>query len=178
MIKEINKKNNNDWTEKQSAKSSGLARAAEKNITLKGQYNSEPKKKDAEAIPILKYGPSNNFAKFIEAISKAALKQYGDLGRLIRQGSYYIPPKQNRAMYGFFDTANDPDGLNKATYLEAMKHHQKKLASMEDDQAKLFAMIMVYLSEESLDSVKKNQRGPRLKMKQMQKSYGLLQKTR
>ncbi len=27
----------------------------------KGQYKSEPKKKDAEAIPILKYGPSNNF---------------------------------------------------------------------------------------------------------------------
>ncbi len=121
----------------------------------KGQYNPEQKKKDAEAIPILKYGPSNNFAKFKEAISKAALKQYGDLGRLIHQGSYYIPPEPNRATYGPFDTANDPDGLKKATYLEAMKHHQKKLASMEDDRARLFAMIMMYLSEESLDAVKK-----------------------
>ncbi len=55
----------------------------------KGQHSFEPKKKDAEAIPILKYGPSNNFAKFKEAISKAALKQYGDLGKLICQGSYY-----------------------------------------------------------------------------------------
>jgi hypothetical protein len=99
----------------------------------KGQYNPEHKKKDTEAIPILKYGPSNNFAKFKEAISKAALKQYGNPGRLIRQGSYYIPPKPNRATYGTFDTANDPDGLKKATYLEAMKHHQKKLASMEYD---------------------------------------------
>jgi hypothetical protein len=111
----------------------------------KGQYNPEQKKKDAEAIPILKYGPSNNFAKFKEAISKAALKQYGDLGRLIRQGSYYIPPEPNRATYGPFDTANDPDGLKKATYLEAMKHHQKKLASMEDDRARPFAMIMMYM---------------------------------
>jgi hypothetical protein len=65
----------------------------------KGQYNPEHKKKDAEVIPILKYGPSNNFAKFKEAISNAALKQYGNLGRLIRQWSYYIPPEPNRAMY-------------------------------------------------------------------------------
>jgi hypothetical protein len=35
----------------------------------KGQH-SEGKKKDPEAIPILKYGPGNNFAKFKEAISK------------------------------------------------------------------------------------------------------------
>jgi hypothetical protein len=88
-------------------------------------------------------------------MSKAALKQYGDLGRLIRQGSYYIPPEPNRATYGPFDATNDPDGLKKATYLEAMKHHQKKLANMEDDHTKLFAMIMMYLSKESLDAVKK-----------------------
>jgi hypothetical protein len=121
----------------------------------KGQHNVEPKKKDAEAIPILKYGPSNNFAKIREAMSKAALKQYGDLGRLIRQGSYYIPPEPNKATYHHFDATNDPDGLKKATYLEAMKHHQKKLAGMEDDREKLFAMIMMYLNEESLDAVKK-----------------------
>jgi hypothetical protein len=46
----------------------------------KGRHSMEPKKKDAEVIPILRYGPSNNLAKFKEAMSKAALKQYGDLG--------------------------------------------------------------------------------------------------
>jgi hypothetical protein len=30
----------------------------------KGQYNPEQKKKDAEVIPILQYGPSNHFDKF------------------------------------------------------------------------------------------------------------------
>jgi hypothetical protein len=50
------------------------------------------KKKDLEGIPILKYGPGNNFAKFKEAISKVVIKKYGDLGKLIRQGTYYIPP--------------------------------------------------------------------------------------
>jgi hypothetical protein len=78
-----------------------------------------------------------------------------DLGRLIRQGSYFIPPEPNRAIYDPFDSTNDPNGLKKATYLEAMKHQQKKLASMEDDHEKLFVMIMLYLSEERLDAVKK-----------------------
>jgi hypothetical protein len=58
-------------------------------------------------------------------------------------------------MYGSFDSINDPDGLKMATYLEAMKHRQKKLESMEDDRAKLFAIIIMYLSKESLDAVKK-----------------------
>ncbi len=38
----------------------------------KGQHG-ENKKKDPEAIPVLKYGPRNNFAKFKEAISKVVL---------------------------------------------------------------------------------------------------------
>ncbi len=43
----------------------------------KGQHGKN-KKKDPEAIPVLKYGPGNNFAKFKEEISKVALKEYGD----------------------------------------------------------------------------------------------------
>ena len=39
------------------------------------------KKKDPEEIPVLKYGPANNFTKFKEALSKKALKKYGNLGK-------------------------------------------------------------------------------------------------
>jgi hypothetical protein len=79
----------------------------------KGQHG-EAKKKDPKAIPVLKYEPGNNFAKFKEAISKAVFKEYGDLGKFICQGLYYIT-------YGSFDPAIDVDGMNKATYLEDMK---------------------------------------------------------
>jgi hypothetical protein len=37
------------------------------------------KKKDPEEIPVLWYGPNNNFTKFKEAMSKAAFKNYGNL---------------------------------------------------------------------------------------------------
>jgi hypothetical protein len=53
--------------------------------------------------PVLKYCPGNNFAKFKEAISKVALKDYGDIGKRIRQGTYYIPPTPDKAMYGLLD---------------------------------------------------------------------------
>ncbi len=120
----------------------------------KGQHG-EIKKKDPEAIPVLKYGPGNNFAKFKEAISKVALKEYGDLGKLIRQGAYYIPPAPDKTKYGSFDPAIDVDGMNKVTYLEDMKAYRKKMREMEDDRSKLFALIIMYLSEESLDAVKR-----------------------
>jgi hypothetical protein len=120
----------------------------------KGQHG-ESKKKDPEAIPVLKYGPGNNFAKFKEAISKVALKEYGDLGKLIQQGAYYIPPAPDKTKYGSMDPAVDIDGINKATYLEDMKAHRKKIREMEDDRSKLFALIIMYLSEESLDAVKR-----------------------
>jgi hypothetical protein len=122
-------------------------------------HHDEAKKKDPEAIPILKYGPGNNFAKFKEAISKAALKEYGDIGKLIHQGTYYIPPAPDKATYGSLDPAIDIDGMNKATYLKDMTAYQKKIREMEDDCSKLFSLIMMYLSEESLRSKMRAQLG-------------------
>jgi len=115
--------------------------------------SDQPKKKDPEEIPILKYGPQGNFAKFKEAISKAALRDYGHLGKLIETGDYYKPPEPDTVDYDF---ANDPYGLDKALFLEAMKDYRKELHKMHSDRPKLYALIMQYLSEESLDEVKRS----------------------
>jgi hypothetical protein len=48
-------------------------------------------KKDVLEIPILKYGPMNNFMEFKEALSKRALLEYGDLGKLIKHGKVILP---------------------------------------------------------------------------------------
>ncbi len=60
----------------------------------RGEQRLAPKKKDPTEIPILKYGPNNNFMRFKEAMSYTAMEKYGDLGRLIEQGTYYAgtPP--------------------------------------------------------------------------------------
>jgi hypothetical protein len=75
----------------------------------------QQKKKYPEEIPILKFGPNNNFAKFKEALANKALREYGDLGRLIESGKYFVPEPPAVTDY---DLINDPFGLNKATYLE------------------------------------------------------------
>jgi hypothetical protein len=55
--------------------------------------------------------------KFKEAISKKALLDYGNLGKLIKQGYIVLPEQPDRETYGLDD---DQDGLNKLDYLEDM----------------------------------------------------------
>ena len=55
------------------------------------QRGQEQKKKDPQEIPIMRYGPANNFAKFREALSKTAMKEHGNLGKLIKLGTYFEP---------------------------------------------------------------------------------------
>jgi hypothetical protein len=64
------------------------------------------RKKMPEAIPILRYGLSNNFMKFKEAHLKKALLDYGSQGKLIKQGYIVLPEQPDRDTYGLDD---DPD---------------------------------------------------------------------
>jgi hypothetical protein len=66
--------------------------------------------------------------KFKEAISKAALKNYGNLGRLIQlEGRYYQPPRPDHNDYNL---TNGPNDLNKTEYLEDMKEWCKETKAM------------------------------------------------
>ena len=92
------------------------------------------------------------YEKCKEAISKIALLDYGDLGKLIKQGYIALPEQPNRETYGLDD---DQDGLNRLDYLEDMKAYQKELADYRRDMPKLYALILQYLSDESLDAIQK-----------------------
>ena len=110
------------------------------------------RKKDPEAIPVLKYGPGNNFAKFRDALSKAALKEYGQLGKLIKQERLDKPEEPDRASFVFAD----PDGIDRAIYLEDLKQYRRKLEEYQRDAPKLYGLILQYLSDESMEAVKKD----------------------
>lgn len=114
----------------------------------------EAKKKDPEEIPVLKYGPANNFSKFKEALSNTALKEYGVLGKLIKQGTYAkIEPKEPNDMDYKLDA--DPYGVNREKYLEDCKEYRKEMAKMRENKPKLYGLIMQYLSDESKDEIKR-----------------------
>jgi hypothetical protein len=44
-----------------------------------------------EAVPMLKYGPYNNFIVFKERLKTACMEKYGDLARLIELEMYWEP---------------------------------------------------------------------------------------
>jgi hypothetical protein len=117
----------------------------------RGQFH---KKKDPEEVPILTFGPKNNFAKFKESLSNKALREYGDLGRLIDAGQYYtpIPPDPDD-----YDLDNDPYGLNCQTFLKQQKLYMRHCEEMVNNRPKLYAMIWQYLSQESKEEVKRSE---------------------
>ena len=50
---------------------------------------------------------------------------------------------------------DDSDGLNKQDYLEDMKQYRRDVADYKCDKPKLYALILKYLSDESLEAVQK-----------------------
>ena len=117
----------------------------------RGQF--ETKKKDPRAIPVLRYGPANNFTVFREALANAALKEYGALGKLIKQGDEYKEPVEPDV--ADYNLEGDDSGLRKTLYLEDLKDYRKEKNKLKENSPKLYGLITQYLSIESLDEIKR-----------------------
>ena len=68
------------------------------------------------AVPMLRLGANNNFDTFHKKVSIACMEKYKNLGRLIMDETYYIPPAVDAAL---FDLANDPHKIEKGRLREA-----------------------------------------------------------
>ena len=76
------------------------------------QQHFENMEKDPEEIPILEYGPQNNFSKFKEALSNTTLKDYGMVRKLIKQEKYEnFEPKEPKV--DDYKLDDDHYGVNK-----------------------------------------------------------------
>jgi hypothetical protein len=102
-----------------------------------------------ESLPTLKYRKGNNFYAFQQALYRRALRDYGDLAKLITLNKYYEP------------TLDLPDfsgmGLSSAEQAimrqEALKEHSKLIARIKLDRPKLYGLILKHMSMESKDEV-------------------------
>jgi hypothetical protein len=62
--------------------------------------HQDKKDKDSGDVPMLRFGTaSNNFLKFKEALSTAALIQFGDVAKLIELDKYYKIPMPDEDDY-------------------------------------------------------------------------------
>jgi len=76
----------------------------------KGSPTSVASLNSDTAVPLLRMGVSNNFDNFRKKISIACLEKYKNLGRLIQDETYYVPPAIDPKTY---DLANDPHEIEK-----------------------------------------------------------------
>eukprot|EP00557_Chaetoceros_sp_GSL56_P005694 CAMPEP_0176500028 /NCGR_PEP_ID=MMETSP0200_2-20121128/13286_1 /TAXON_ID=947934 /ORGANISM="Chaetoceros sp., Strain GSL56" /LENGTH=1532 /DNA_ID=CAMNT_0017898575 /DNA_START=170 /DNA_END=4768 /DNA_ORIENTATION=+ len=109
-------------------------------------------------VPMLKFGPSNNFVLFKERLATACLEKYGKLGRLIALEKYWVPPAIDEKKY----LVKDKDGnmimteITKQTMIQDIKERSNLIAKMENSRDNMFAYMESKLSKESLDEVKRH----------------------
>jgi hypothetical protein len=87
--------------------------------------------------------------RFREALSKKALEEYGVMGKLILKGVIEEPKEPNKVLYDL------DDEYEKLDYMEEMKTYRKLRNEQKEKKPKLYATILKYLSEESLEAVKR-----------------------
>jgi hypothetical protein len=110
-----------------------------------GKKPDDTTKKDG--IPMLHYGKGNNFHKFKHALSEAALKDFGNLGKLINLGKYYVPEFNTMLPLGMTLSTKQLESLE----VEMVKEYNKQV----ENRPKLYGMIRQHMSLESKDEVAK-----------------------
>ena len=107
-----------------------------------------------EGIPILRYGPDNNLAKFKEELSREAIEKFGHLGKMIEFEEYYTPARPIADQY---DASSDPTGIELIYLKEQARAWQCQMIEMNNNKPKLYAMIWGKLSRESIDEIKRHE---------------------
>ena len=90
---------------------------------------------DEYGVPILRYGPKNNFLKFKDKLRTACMKQYGDLGRLIELNDYYKPKEVDKSEYPAWES----DALERELMLDEMQRRRKLIAKMKENHTCMYA---------------------------------------
>jgi hypothetical protein len=101
-------------------------------------------------VPMLRFGVANNFDLFKRKVSITCQEKYNNLGQLIMDEQYYIPPAVDMALY---DSTNDPHDIEKGRLREAQKRRDKEIDDMHIDRTSMYAYLISKLSKESQDKI-------------------------
>jgi len=95
----------------------------------------------------------SNWDYFKRKMSVACMESVGNLGRLIDDEAYYIPPPVIDADFGSLNPVSDPHGIRKAMLLKEYEGRHKEIRKMKEDRTKMYAYIYSKLSKESQDEI-------------------------
>eukprot|EP00590_Aulacoseira_subarctica_P011208 CAMPEP_0172434998 /NCGR_PEP_ID=MMETSP1064-20121228/70938_1 /TAXON_ID=202472 /ORGANISM="Aulacoseira subarctica , Strain CCAP 1002/5" /LENGTH=162 /DNA_ID=CAMNT_0013183267 /DNA_START=140 /DNA_END=628 /DNA_ORIENTATION=+ len=111
-----------------------------------------PVKKQPGEVPILYLHKGSQFHVFMDAISKAAMKEYGHSAKMFETNVKYVPSLPNKASFAFL---TDPDDF-KAAWTEAIKSYTKEMLNVDTQAPKLYSFIWQYLSVGSIEEIKQH----------------------
>jgi len=126
---------------------------------VKGPHKESRSLNSDQDVPMLRFGPNNNFVLFKERMSTACMEKYGPLGRLINKEAYWMPSDIEESDF----MVKDKDGnmvltnVSKQSMAQAIKERITLIAKMKSNRDNMFAYIESKLSKESLDEVKRHQ---------------------
>lgn len=102
---------------------------------------------------MLKYGPFSNYDVFKKKLSLACMDKNKNLGRLINDEKYYVPPEINPMDY---DLTHHMMEIEKGQQRNAHKHRDKEIDDMAIDHMSMYAYILSKLSKESIDELSRH----------------------
>jgi len=111
-----------------------------------------PAKKQPGEVPILHLHKGSQFHVFMDAISKAAMREYGHSAKMFETGIKYKPTLPNKVDFAFL---TDPDD-QKAAWTEAIKSYTKEMLNVDTQAPKLYSFIWQYLSIGSVEEIKQH----------------------
>ena len=81
-----------------------------------------------EGLPVLRYGPNNNWVKFRKAMSIYCYREFGDLGEIIETGAMPVVEEVERPTDEELDA--DVHGLVKEAYRDKIKARDRRIEEM------------------------------------------------
>ena len=75
--------------------------------------------------------------------------KFGSAGSVFRTGNYFVPPLLARPIDDDLSGINDPSGLKKAIYLQALGRRDKNVEDLHNAKQYMYADLFSMISEES-----------------------------
>ena len=120
-------------------------------LAKKKAYAPQVKKQPGE-VPMLYLHKGSQFHVFMDAISKAAMEQFGHSAKMFETNIKYAPSLPNKALFAFL---TDPDDF-KAAWTEAIKSYTKEMLNVDTQAPKMYGFIWKYLSVGSVEEIKQH----------------------
>ena len=96
--------------------------------------------------------------------------KFGSAGSVFRTGNYFVPPLLARPIDDDLSDTNDPSGLKKAIYLQALERSDKNVEDLHNAKQYMYADLFSIISKESKIKLCKSMRWEDIELLQCPKS--------